>query len=117
MKFLVDAQLPRRLARWLQGEGHDAVHTRDLPQGNRIGDAAINQLSIREQRIVVSKDEDFLDAFLLRHQPYKLLLVTTGNIDNEELAKLFRSNLEAIVHAFETHDFIELDRTALVVHW
>ena len=35
MEFLVDAQLPWRLARWLQSEGHDAVHTRDLPQGNR----------------------------------------------------------------------------------
>jgi predicted nuclease of predicted toxin-antitoxin system len=35
MKFLVDAQLPRRLAQWLQAEGHEAVHTRDLPKGNR----------------------------------------------------------------------------------
>ena len=31
MKFLVDDQLPRRLARWLQAEGHEAIHTRDLP--------------------------------------------------------------------------------------
>ncbi|MGH7886297.1 MAG: DUF5615 family PIN-like protein [Candidatus Binatia bacterium] len=30
MKFLVDAQLPPRLARWLQAEGHEAAHTRDL---------------------------------------------------------------------------------------
>jgi len=36
MKFLVDAQLPRRLARWLQASGHDAIHTRDLPEGNRM---------------------------------------------------------------------------------
>jgi len=37
MKFLVDAQFPQRLARWLQAEGHEAVHTRDLPEGNRTG--------------------------------------------------------------------------------
>ena len=49
MKFLVDAQLPRRLARWLQVEGHEAFHTQDLPQGNRIGDAAINALSMQER--------------------------------------------------------------------
>ena len=36
MKFLVDVQLPRRLARWLQASGHDAIHTRDLPKGNRM---------------------------------------------------------------------------------
>jgi predicted nuclease of predicted toxin-antitoxin system len=27
MKFLVDAQLPRRLAKWLAGQGCDALHT------------------------------------------------------------------------------------------
>jgi predicted nuclease of predicted toxin-antitoxin system len=32
MKFIIDAQLPRRLARFLQGLGYDAIHTLDLPQ-------------------------------------------------------------------------------------
>ena len=54
--------------------------------------------------------------FLLRHQPYKLLLVSTGNISNEELEQLFRNNLEAILKAFETHDFVELDRSTLTCH-
>jgi len=117
MKFLVDAQLPRRLARWLQAEGHEAVHTRDLPEENRTLDTAIDQLSMREQRVVVTKDEDFVDMFLLRHQPYKLLLVATGNISNRELDKLFQNNLKAIVSAFETYDFVELDRTSLTCHW
>ena len=63
MKFLVDAQLPRRLARWLQVEGHEAFHTQDLPQGNRTGDTAINELSMRAQRAVITKDEDFVDMF------------------------------------------------------
>ncbi len=34
MKFLVDAQLPRRLCIWLRQQGHDAVHTLDLDSGN-----------------------------------------------------------------------------------
>ena len=116
MKFLVDAQLPHRLSQWLQAEGHDSVHTRDLPRGNRTGDTAINDLSMREQRTVVTKDEDFVDVFLLRHQPYKLLLVSTGNISNKELEQLFRKNLESIVKAFESHDFVELDRTRITFH-
>ncbi len=48
MKFLVDAQLPRRLARMLREAGHEAVHTLDLPHGNRTSDAVINDLSARE---------------------------------------------------------------------
>ena len=34
MKFLVDAQLPRRFANWLNEAGHDAMHTLDLPSKN-----------------------------------------------------------------------------------
>lgn len=116
MKFLVDAQLPRRLARWLQEAGHETVHTRDLSEGNRTGDAEINALSVREQRVVITKDEDFVDLFLLRHEPYKLLLVAMGNISNKELEHLFQNNLDEIIKAFETCDFVELDRTALACH-
>lgn len=117
MKFLIDAQLPHRLSRWLQAEGYDAVHTRDLPEKNQTIDTIINEFSIREQRVLITKDEDFVDLFLLRHEPYKLLLVATGNIDNKELQQLFQNNLNAIVQAFETYDFVELDRTSLTCHW
>jgi predicted nuclease of predicted toxin-antitoxin system len=34
VNFLIDAQLPRRLARWLLRQGVDARHTLDLPEGN-----------------------------------------------------------------------------------
>lgn len=62
MNFLVDAHLPRRLVYRLREAGYDAIHTRDLPRGNRTPDAVINDLSVREQRIVVTKDEDFVPS-------------------------------------------------------
>lgn len=34
MKFLVNAQLPRRFASWLKEAWHDALHTLDLPKKN-----------------------------------------------------------------------------------
>lgn len=63
MKFLVDAQLPRRLAEHLRQSGLSAIHTLDLPAGNRTTDLAINELSIREQYVVVTKDSDLLSRF------------------------------------------------------
>ncbi len=45
MRFLVDAQLPRRLARWLVQKGHDALHTLDLPSANRTTDEEITSLA------------------------------------------------------------------------
>ncbi len=117
MKFLVDAQLPQRLARWLSSKGHDAVHTLDLPAGNRTTDAAINELSLSEQRIVVTKDGDFVDTLLLSQTPYQLLLISAGNISNADLLKLLGENLEDIVRAFETCEFVELGHGLLVVHY
>lgn len=92
MKFLVDAQLPHRLAELLWVAGHEVVHTLDLPLGNRTPDAVINQLSLAEQMVVVTKDTDFVLSFRLKRQPYKLLLVSTGNISNAALEALLVPN-------------------------
>ena len=116
MRFLVDAQLPQRLARWLRDKGHDALHTRDLPKGNRTEDADVNDLSLREERVIVTKDTDFVDTFLLARKPHKLLLVATGNIGNADLEGLFQRNLEAIVLAFDASDYVELGHDRLVIH-
>jgi predicted nuclease of predicted toxin-antitoxin system len=116
MKFIVDAQLPRRLARELAASGHDAAHTLDFPTGNRTPDGDINVKAVREGRIVVTKDNDFVTSFLLRGIPPKLLLVSTGNISNDALSKLFAANLTALENAFGQHDFVELSASAITIH-
>jgi len=116
MNFLVDAQLPRRLAYRLRDAGHDALHTLDLPKRNRTTDAEIYEISARERRVVITKDADFVNSFLLARKPYKLLLISTGNIKNADLEALFVPQISAIAAGFTTHDYIELTRTALVFH-
>lgn len=116
MKFLVNAHLPRRLIFLLNAAGHDAIHTLDLPERNRTPDLTINQVSVREQRILITKDGEFKDSFLLEGRPYKLLLISTGNITNADLERLLRDNLEEIVRAFQEHSFLELDRATLTIH-
>lgn len=88
MKVLIDAQLPQGLIATFQQAGVDAIHTLDLPDGNRTTDRTINELSNKEQYIVVTKDSDFVESFLLRREPWKLLLISTGNIKNNELEQL-----------------------------
>ncbi len=116
MKFLIDAQLPRRLCPVLEGLGHEAVHTLDLPAANRTPDGEINRLSTAEQRIVITKDTDFLDSFLLHQQPYKLLLVTTGNIRNTDLVELFKTQMTQVADLLTQNACVELARDSLVVH-
>ena len=116
MKFIVDAHLPRRLAYLLQQAGHDALHTKELSLGNRTPDSTINLISAQEQRVVITKDSDFVDSFLLRQEPPKLLLVSTGNIRNADLLAIFQANLEKIVEGFDVFDFIEINRTDVIYH-
>lgn len=73
MKWLVDAQLPRRLATRLNDHGHDATHTLDLPEENATTDSEISRTASAEGRILISKDRDFLDSFMVTGQPARLL--------------------------------------------
>jgi len=116
MKFLVDAQLPRRFCGWLTEVGHDALHTLELPLGNRTTDNEILDVAEREHRIVVTKDDDFVQSFLIAGRPEKLLLVSTGNIANEELGMIVQGHIHEMAQAFESASFIELGRDALTVH-
>lgn len=115
MKFLVDAQLPLRLGRWLKERGHDALHTLELPLGNRTPDTGIVALAAHENRIVVTKDSDFVQSYLLTGHP-SLLFVSTGNIGNLELELLLQRNLPAIENAFRNHKFVEISQIALIIH-
>jgi predicted nuclease of predicted toxin-antitoxin system len=96
MKFLIDAQLPRRLAADLKQAGFEATHTLELPEGNRTTDQALIKLSIASQSVLVTKDSDFVQSFLLKREPWKLVLVSTGNINNDDLKKLFQQNVHQI---------------------
>lgn len=116
MKFLVDAQLPRRLAKELTAVGHDAIHTLDLPHGNKTTDDDVTLVADREGRIVVTKDEDFRNSHLLRGTPRRLLRVKTGNIRNTDLMALFDQHLDAIVEAFSGADDVELSMDELIIH-
>lgn len=116
MKFLVDTQLPARLARQLAAAGHSAVHTSELPKGNRTTDAEIAALADSEDRVVVTKDRDFRDSHLLRQTPRRLLIVATGDITNDALTALFDQHLDALGAALKEVSFVELRLDSLVVH-
>lgn len=117
MKFLIDAQLPKRLALLLTNLGYDVIHTLDLPNKNATADVEINHISMTEKRIVISKDRDFFDSILLHQKPFKLLFVTTGNISNNQLIDLFTKNMVSICDLFEKYQLIEININDIIVHY
>jgi predicted nuclease of predicted toxin-antitoxin system len=116
VKFLVDAQLPIRLARSIFSRGHDVIHTSELPNGNRTTDAEIARIADDNDRVVVTKDRDFRDSHLLSSSPRRLLIVATGNISNDKLLQLFDQHHDAIVAALEEVRFVELGADQLIIH-
>lgn len=101
MKFLVDAQLPTALARWLSARGYDAVHVLDRDQGQAV-DRDLWSLAIAENRIVVSKDEDF---FILATRPGdagQLLWLRLGNCRKQTLLTALDTVWSSIEAAFQS---------------
>jgi predicted nuclease of predicted toxin-antitoxin system len=116
MKLLIDAHFPKRLANQLSDIGYDVIHTRDLIKGNRTTDAEMNTMSLQESRIVVTKDSDFVNSFITQGRPYKLLLVSTGNISNWQLSQLFLRNINLLDEGFSKYRFIEINQNSIIYH-
>jgi predicted nuclease of predicted toxin-antitoxin system len=115
MKFILDAQLPPSLCQVFASAGHDATHTLDLPEQNASRDSVLNDVSVSEQRVVVTKDTDFYYSHLLHRRPWKLVLVRTGNMRLRDTKALFATNLPAIASALASCTLVEIDRQAMRV--
>ncbi|MCG6142661.1 MULTISPECIES: DUF5615 family PIN-like protein [Leptospira] len=116
MKFFIDAQLPRSLVELFKKKKIEALHVEDLPNGNKTSDSEIVKYCDSNQYILITKDFDFLDSFLLRKNPTKLLIITTGNIKNRELLMLFDQFLSIIVEEFNHENWIEISNEGLIIH-
>lgn len=114
MKFVVDAQLPRRMVTWLRNAGCDAAHTLDLPNGNRTADDQLIDFADRELRVLITKDGDFVDSHLLFSRPSKLLLISTGNISNADLELIMVPLIPNLVTEFQSNNFMELNQSGIL---
>jgi len=115
MRFLVDAQLPVRLADWMRWKGHDVVHSSGLPGANRTSDGVVIRLADDEGRVLVTKDVDFVSGHLLRRSPQRLLLVSLGNTTNVRLMTVLSREWDSILEALEESPFVEMASAGLVL--
>lgn len=114
MRFLVDAQLLQKLARFLNEKGFESIHTLDLPNGNKTTDAEIIELSLKFNYIVMTKDVDFWDIFRQKAEPYKLLYLTVGNIATQDLISLFDYNFVIIIEKIKEFHVVEINRINII---
>jgi predicted nuclease of predicted toxin-antitoxin system len=115
VKFLIDAQLPETLVNLFIYKGFEALHTSSLPQSNRTSDKQLLHLAANENYIIVTKDKDFLDYFLINKQPKQLLFIRTGNIPNIELTRILSNNLTDVAKQFEHCQLIEITKEEIIL--
>ncbi|MGP0058995.1 MAG: DUF5615 family PIN-like protein [Beijerinckiaceae bacterium] len=88
MKFLVDANLPPALARWLASEGHEAQHVSDLGMA-AMSDREIWRRARDMDACIVTKDEDFVLLHALDRAGPPIVWIRIGNaVRNVLLSRL-----------------------------
>ena len=110
MKFIIDAHLPPSLCNLFKEKGFDAIHTSQLPQKNATSDNQITELSMKEERIVITKDSDFWDSFVLKKEPHKLVLVKIGNSSTADLKAIFENCFDDLINSLKENEVIILQK-------
>jgi predicted nuclease of predicted toxin-antitoxin system len=88
VKFLIDNQLPAALARHLQSWGLDCIHVMEAGL-EQASDADICRYAAAEERIIISKDEDFLYLASRPSATVRLVWVRLGNCRTSVLLEAF----------------------------
>ena len=100
MRFLVDAQLPPALARWLAANGHTAEHVADRHL-EAASDSAIWDCGLRETAAIITKDEDFALRKTLNDTGPAVVWIRLPNTRRRELLARFEIALPDVLSALE----------------
>ena len=103
MTFLVDNQLPQALARFLVSRGHQAEHVLDLGM-DEADDRAIWDYAGKNQRVIVTKDEDFISLSLQSWAKNQVVWVRLGNCRTPALLAAFETALPKLTQALQQGD-------------
>jgi predicted nuclease of predicted toxin-antitoxin system len=88
LTFLVDAQLPPELARWILARGTRAIHVADVGL-LKADDRTLWEFARQHEATIISKDEDFVDHWLMDENPVALIWVRKRNCSNRVLLAWF----------------------------
>jgi predicted nuclease of predicted toxin-antitoxin system len=105
MRFLVDAQLPPALARWLKDRGHDAEHVFDVGMASA-DDRDVWNYARSIGAVIVSKDEDFANRRAVDASGPSVIWIRRGNTTRRELLTWFEPLLPDVLDALARGDLL-----------
>ena len=105
MKFIVDNQLPVALAEHLRKLGFDCQHVLDANLSDAL-DSEICRYAELEDRIIISKDEDFFYLAKQRQAAIRVIWVRMGNCRTSALLAAFERSWSRIESCLTAGDVI-----------
>ena len=103
MRFLIDAQLPVTLARWLDGNGHPSKHVADCGL-LEADDSRIWTFASDFGFAIVTKDEDFALRRNLSSTGPTVVWIRKGNVRNAGLLAWFADALPVLTDALKRNE-------------
>ena len=110
MRFLIDANLPRRLTAWLAERGHHCEHVLDLGLGQS-SDSDLWTLCGQTGATILTKDQDFADRVRATPMGPAVIWLRTGNGTTADLIALLTPLISTIEARLSAGDrLVELRR-------
>jgi predicted nuclease of predicted toxin-antitoxin system len=105
VRFLIDAQLPPALARYLASSGHEALHVAEIGMLSA-RDRDIWEHAAKVDAIVITKDEDFVTLRALDTRGPAVVWVRIGNTTTRQLLARFSAMFAAVEAALRRGETI-----------
>lgn len=106
MRFLCDVHISLDFVKFLNLNGFEAIHINSILDGFNTKDSDIAKFADKMNFIVISKDVDFKNDFLIKGSPKKPIKINLGNIFNKELKEAFEREIPKIQTIAEAEVFI-----------
>jgi len=101
VKFLVDNQLPAKLAKLLAARGHDACHVLDVGL-DEASDTEIWKYAAANGRVLITKDEDFFLRACQSKTSVQVVWVRLGNCRTPSLVAVWETVLPDLIAALQS---------------
>ena len=111
MKFLCDVHISYKIVNYFRSSGFEATHVNEILDKWHTKDGDICTYADDNDLIVLTKDADFRNSFLISNTPKKLVKINLGNMSTSALIEVISDNLQAILRLDANGGFmIELDQ-------
>lgn len=103
MQLLIDAQLPPALAEALRSKSFQTTHVEEIDL-RHAKDSALWDYALKNQAIILTKDEDFVERFRRHPQSAIIVWLRIGNATNLVLLKWFLPLLPQVIQRIKAGD-------------